>query len=68
MLHQLILHYITTYGFDSLGIPYDSNNTYIPAEKVPYEENVTPYNFTIVRTLPRFLGFCNSFLRGFYDN
>lgn len=54
---QQILHYITTYGFDSLGIPYDSNNTYIPAEKVPYEENVTPYNFTIVRaiTLPEII-------------
>lgn len=48
---QQILHYITTYGFDSLGIEYDSTNTYIPEEKVPYIEGVKPFNFIIIRPI-----------------
>lgn len=48
---QQIIHYFTTYGFDSLDIPYDESNTYIPAEVIPYPENVTPFNFTIIRPI-----------------
>lgn len=46
---QQILHYITTYGFEALGIETSAESTYIPAEKVPYNDNVKPYNFTIIR-------------------
>lgn len=46
---QQILHYITTYGFEALGFGYDEESVYIPAEKVPYDENVKPYSFTIIR-------------------
>lgn len=48
---QQILHYFTTYGFDALGIEYDVGNTYIPAEKVPYEDNVKPFNFIIIKAI-----------------
>lgn len=46
---QQLLHYITTYGYDSLGIPYDASHAYIPGEKVPMPEGVAPYNFIIIR-------------------
>lgn len=50
---QQVLHYITTYGFDTLGIPYDSTNTYIPAEIIPMPEGAVPYNFTVIRMIDR---------------
>lgn len=48
---QQVIHYISTYGFDALGIPYDAGNSYIPEEKISYPENTAPYNFTIIRAI-----------------
>lgn len=48
---QQIIHYITTYGYDSLGISYDENNAYIPNEKVELPEGVKPFSFIVIKAL-----------------
>lgn len=48
---QQILHYLTTYGFDALGIDYEAGNAYIPEEKIPYEDGVKPFNFIILKAI-----------------
>ena len=48
---QTIISYITTYGYDSLGIPYDESHYIIPAEKIEIPENVAPYNFIVIGRL-----------------
>lgn len=48
---QTFISYITTYGYDSLGIPYDENHYIIPDEIIPIPENVVPFNFTVISSL-----------------
>ena len=45
--------YTATYGFDSLGIPYDESHTYFPQEKVELPEGVNQYNFIIIRLIDK---------------
>lgn len=45
---QTIISYFTTYGYDSLGIPYDESHYIIPDEKIEIPENVTPCNFIVI--------------------
>lgn len=62
---QQFLHYITTYGYDALGIPYDASHAYIPQEKIPMPEGAVPYNFTIIRliSLPELVDRINILLK-----
>lgn len=46
LVYEQIVHYITTYGFESLGI-YDENSVYMPAEKLEIPE-VAPKNVNLV--------------------
>lgn len=48
---QTFISYITTYGYDSLGIPYDESHYIIPEEIIPIPENVVPFNFTVINSL-----------------
>ena len=48
---QTFISYITTYGYDSLGIPYDESHYIIPDEVIPIPENVVPFNFTVIAPL-----------------
>lgn len=50
---QQVLHYITTYGYEALGIDYDSNDVYIPKEKINLPEDVKPYNFILIKTISK---------------
>lgn len=47
---QQISHYITTYGFESLGI-YDENTVYIPKEKLEIPELDTDVYLTIIKEI-----------------
>lgn len=52
-IEQLVLeqitHYITTYGFEALGI-YDQNNVYIPSEKLNIPKlKVKEFNFVVIK-------------------
>lgn len=47
---QQISHYITTYGFESLGI-YDESTVYIPKEKLEIPELDTDVYLTIIREI-----------------
>lgn len=48
---QQVLHYITTYGYDALGITYDSKNVYIPNEVVEVPECVKPLNLIVIHKI-----------------
>lgn len=48
---QQVLHYITTYGYEALGVTYDSKNVYIPNEVVEVPENVRPLNLMIIHKI-----------------
>ena len=47
ILTNKLLHYMTTYGFESLGI-FDSETVYIPNEKLELPENSTPVKITVI--------------------
>jgi len=46
-IRDQILHYFTTYGFESLGI-YDKDSVYIPNEVLQLPEDDSPFQVTII--------------------
>ncbi len=49
---EQMLHYITTYGFESLGV-YDENSVYIPNEKLDIPELKENLNFILIKGLTK---------------
>lgn len=47
---QTIISYITTYGYDALGIPYDESHYILPEEVIEVPENVAPCNFIVINS------------------
>ena len=52
LLMNQILHYMTTYGFESLGI-FDSETVYIPNEILKLPENAKPIKITVINFLEK---------------
>lgn len=50
MLANQILHYMTTYGFERLGI-FDRDLVYIPADKLELPENSKPVKITVINSI-----------------
>lgn len=50
ILMNKILHYMTTYGFENLGI-FDSETVYIPRENLELPENSKPLKITVINFL-----------------
>lgn len=48
LLIEQIIHYVTTYGFEEMGI-HDSNSIYIPKEKLEIPELKDDINLTIIK-------------------
>jgi len=53
LVMEQIVHYITTYGFESLGI-YDKDSVYIPSEKLEIPDlDVEGFNFIVIKGLTK---------------
>lgn len=52
ILANKLLHYMTTYGFESLGI-FDSEMVFIPNEKLELPENSEPIKITVINFLDK---------------
>ena len=53
LVAEQIVHYITTYGFEALGI-YDENSVYIPTEKLDIPEiKEDKFNFILINGLTK---------------
>ncbi len=52
LVMEQILHYITTYGFESLGI-YDENSVYVPNEKLDIPELKENLNLVVIKGLKK---------------
>lgn len=50
ILANKILHYMTTYGFERLGI-FDRDLVYIPADKLELPENSKPVKITVINSI-----------------
>ena len=50
LIVEQILHYITTYGFESVGI-YDKDSVYIPAEQLDIPEITDDIKLTVIKGL-----------------
>lgn len=53
LLHNQILHYITTYGFESIG-QFNHNTVYIPHEKLDIPELTSGFNFIVIKSISKF--------------
>lgn len=52
ILANKLLHYMTTYGFESLGI-FDSDTVFIPNDKLELPENAKPIKITVINSLEK---------------
>lgn len=52
ILANKLLHYMTTYGFESLGI-FNSETVYIPNEKLELPEDAQPIKITVINFLDK---------------
>lgn len=52
ILANKILHYMTTYGFESLGI-FDSDTVFIPNDKLELPEDAKPTKITVINFLEK---------------
>ena len=52
ILANKILHYMSTYGFESLGI-FDSDTVFIPNDKLELPENAKPTKITVINFLEK---------------
>ena len=52
ILANKILHYMTTYGFESLGI-FDSETVFIPNDKLELPEDAKPIKITVINFLDK---------------
>lgn len=53
LVYEQLVHYFTTYGFESLGI-YDSNSVYIPTEKLKIPKlNIDKIELIVIRGITR---------------
>ncbi len=50
LLANKLLHYMTTYGFENLGI-FDNDTVFIPAEKLELPEDAEPIKITVINTV-----------------